>query len=76
MYSVVSKDSLGRVSPIERLFLAIDYTFRQPSRIHGLGADDAPTDLHWQALLWRPDWSRADSTQFPPSAQYDVTKGR
>lgn len=77
VYALISKDSRGRVSPIERLFIWLDYTFRQPQSIHGTGSDDAPTDLHWQVLLWRPEWMSDSGTDFPPPAQYGITtKGR
>lgn len=76
VYVLVSKDSRGNVSPVEQLFLAIDYTFRQPTRIQGLGSDDAPTELHWQAILWNPEWMSSSTTDFTPPAQYGVrTKG-
>ncbi|MFI9507327.1 hypothetical protein [Nocardia sp. NPDC052566] len=72
VYAMVSTDSRGKVSPVERLFLFLDYHLRQPRRFDGTGSDDEPTYLHLQVLLWRPGWMPESDNDFPEPALYGI----
>lgn len=76
VYQLIARDSRGRLSPLERLFLWIDFTFRQPHTLRGTRAADAATELHWQAMLWRPGWSDPVDGEFRPPVAYGIHQGR
>ena len=69
-YRLVSKDTEGRVNPIEATSLWIDYHLLQPAMLQGTGKDEYPTDLHWQVLLFRPEDMPDYSNSFPAPAPY------
>lgn len=69
-YHVMAKDTEGRVTPLESVTLFLDYHLFQPAMLQGTGKDEYPTDLHWQALLYRPDDMPEYSDCFPSPAPY------
>lgn len=70
VYPVVAKDTEGRVTPLESTTLWIDYHLFQPAMLQGTGKDEYPTDLHWQAILYRPEDMPDYSDSFPAPAPY------
>ncbi|GBF17377.1 hypothetical protein Br6_04783 [Rhodococcus sp. Br-6] len=70
VYRIVSKDTGGDVSPVEAAQLWVDYRLFQPAMMQGVGADEYPTDLHWQAIFYRPEDMPAHHDTFPEPAPY------
>lgn len=70
VYHLVAKDTEGKLTPLETVTFYLDYHLVQPAMLQGTGKDEYPTDLHWQALLYRPDDMPEYSDRFPSPAPY------
>ncbi|MEU1824270.1 hypothetical protein ABZ502_17805 [Streptomyces abikoensis] len=44
----------SKLRPGAEIVIRLDWAFRQPRRVQGLGRSDEPQRLHWQAILWAP----------------------
>ncbi|MFI5857215.1 hypothetical protein [Streptomyces parvulus] len=44
----------SQLRPGSELVVRLDYAFRQPRRVQGLGRSEEPHRLHWQVILWSP----------------------
>ncbi|MFD6516922.1 hypothetical protein [Rhodococcus sp. NPDC060176] len=73
-YTLLSKDTGGKVTPLEGAALWLDYWLFQPAMLQGEGADDYPTDLHWQVLFFRPEDMPPHHDAFPPAVPYGTRR--
>ncbi|MFI1225950.1 MULTISPECIES: hypothetical protein [Streptomyces] len=54
----------SKLRPGTELLVRLDYAFRQPRRVQGLGRSEEPQRLHWQVILWSsPGGSSIRSTR-------------
>lgn len=73
-YTLLSKDTGGKVTPLEAAAMWLDYWLFQPAMLQGEGADDYPTDLHWQVLFFRPEDMPPHHDSFPLPVPYGTRR--
>ncbi|WP_138846187.1 hypothetical protein [Rhodococcus pyridinivorans] len=58
-------------SPLQWMRLQWAQRFKNPDLLAGGGANKNPGDLHWVAIVWRPEWAKIDLLRTVKAPIYD-----